>query len=178
VEWFLRYFSISAAMFKNPNSKVYLGFGFASALIYCIPVYFFVQKSDYTQSWLLYLGNFLFMASIGIFIFYIIRPGHSTAGTFGLIIISQKQVLRSLVPAVAFSFILLIILIPGLFEHGVAGKYMINKPANTIHDKTNGLDFMVIANAAIGNFVTGSFVSLLLPTAMKIKGRRNKNQAP
>lgn len=60
-------------MFKSPFLNIYLSFALAAALVYSIPVYFFITEADYTRSWLLYLGNFLFMIVIGTYLFFISR---------------------------------------------------------------------------------------------------------
>src|SRR5579863_5510846 len=123
-------------MFNRPVFKIYLIFAIAAALFYCVPVYFFILAADYTKSWFLYLGNFSFMILIGVFLFYISRYRQSDPGMMGFMILGEKQVLRSTALALLLSFILLVILIPGLFEKGPPGRIIINKPANTIHDKT------------------------------------------
>ncbi len=153
-------------MFKSPFLNIYLSFALAAALVYSIPVYFFITEADYTRSWLLYLGNFLFMIVIGTYLFFISRIRQKNPGMFGLMLTGEKQVLRSTALALLLSFILLLILIPGLLESGIAGRVIINKPANTIHDKTNGLDVMVIANAVIGNISSGSFASIILAPSL------------
>jgi hypothetical protein len=161
-------------MFNRPVIKIYLIFAIAAALFYCVPVYFFILAADYTKSWFLYLGNFSFMILIGVFLFYISRYRQSDPGMMGFIILGEKQVLRSTALALLLSFILLVILIPGLFEKVPAGRIIINKPANTIHDKTNGLVFMVIANAAICNFITGSFAIWILSASLNNKSRKGE----
>ncbi len=161
-------------MLNRPILKIYLIFAFTAALFYCVPVYFFILAADYTRSWFLYLGNFLFMIVIGVFLFYISRYKQSKPGMMGFMILGEKQVLRSTALALFISFILLVILIPGLFDKGPAGRIIINKPANTIHDKTNGLVFMVIANAAICNFITGSFAIWILSASLNNKSQKGK----
>ncbi len=156
-------------MFKSHFLNIYLSFAIAAALVYLIPVYIFITEADYTRSWLLYLGNFLFMIVIGVFLFFISRFRQTNPGMFGLMFTGEKQVLRSTALAVLLSLILLLILIPGLLESGIVGKVIINKPANTIHDKTNGLDVMVIANALIGNISSGSFASVILAPSLTKK---------
>jgi hypothetical protein len=155
-------------MFKHPLFKIFIGFAFAAAMVYCVPVYFFIGQADYTKSWLLFTGNFLFMLVIGSFLFYISRSAFRPFSMLSMMTAGQKQVLRSVLCCLIAGIILLIILVPG--------KYMMNKPANTIHDKTNGIDFMVIANSVIGNFFTGSFVTVIL--AASLTGRLKKNKKP
>jgi hypothetical protein len=156
-------------MIKNPSLKIYIWFAFAAAFVYAIPVYFFIGKADYTKSWLLFAGNFLFMLVIGFFLFYISRSGLRPYRMLTMITAGQKQVLRSLLFCLGAGIILLIILAPG--------KFMINKPANTIHDKTNGIDFMVIINSVIGNFFTGSFVTVILAASLSGQFKKNKESS-
>jgi hypothetical protein len=154
-------------MIKNYPFGLFIGFAIAAALFYCIPLYTYIRAADYTRSALLYLGNFLFMGVIGGFLFYI-RSREVILKMMDLIIAGQKQVLRSVGVALVFALLLLIIL--------GSGKYMLNKPANTIHDKTNGLDFMVIINTLLGNFLTGSFAVIILASALSGRVKRKKNK--
>ena len=155
---FYRLIISAGSMIKSPVLKIYVGFAFAAALVYAMPVYIFIGKADYTKSWLLFTGNFLFMLVIGSFLFYISRSGLRPGRMLAVITAGQKQVLRSVILCLITGIVLLIILAPG--------KFMINNPANTIHDKTNGLDFMVIANSVIGNFFTGSFITVILAASL------------
>jgi hypothetical protein len=160
-------------MSKNPFSKFYFLFGVIAALVYGIPAFVFIQKANYTESWVLYIGNFLFMIVIAFFLFYISRFKDIHSSTLSLIVDGEKTVLTGIVASALLSFILLLILVHGLLGTGTPGKVMTEKPANTITDRTNGLDFMLIMNSLIGNFVTGSFVSVMLAASLK---RKNKTE--
>jgi hypothetical protein len=161
-------------MLKNHFLKAYLVFAIAAALIYCIPVYFFIRYADYTRSALLYVGNFLFMGVVGTFLFYFRSKG-PILKMMGMIGAGQIQVLRSVTCAFIASFVLLVVF-KGLFANEPGGKYLINEPANTIHDKTNGLDFMVLVNSVVGNFLTGSFIVIILAASLSGKLKR-KNRS-
>jgi hypothetical protein len=156
-------------MFKRPYIKASVFFAAAAAIAYCIPIYFYIRRSDYTASWMLYLGNFLFMAVIGVFLFYYSGLNIPKGSTLSLVATGQKEVFLAMGFAVFLSFVLLIILVPRLFGTGVPGKIMANKPANTIQTRTNGLEFTVMTNSIIGNFVTGAFISVLLPPSLNIR---------
>ena len=156
-------------MTRNPLLKTQIGFALAATLVYVLPVYFFIGKADYTLSWLLFVGNMLFMVVIGCFLFYLNRSLFRPYRMMPMLIAGHKQVLRSVACSLIAGIILLIIMAPG--------KFMINKPANTIHDKTNGLDFMVIINSILGNFFTGSFISVILAASLTDQKKKSK-QAP
>lgn len=156
-------------MSKKHFFKIRLFFGVLAAIAYSIPGYIFIQKAIYTESWVLYIGNFLFMVVIGCFLFYVSGIKDNNLNTLSLIIAGEKTVVTGVIVSALLSFILLLILVHGLLGTGIPGKVMASKPANTITDRTNGLDFMLIINSLIGNFVTGSFVSVMVPASLKRK---------
>lgn len=164
-------------MFKKAFFKIYFIFAFLAAFIYCIPVYFFIRMADYTQAWLLYVGNFLFMAVIVAFLFYFSRLKNENLRTLSLIVSGQKAVVLGMAIAGIISFILLIVLIPGLFGKGTPGRVLSEAPVNILQGKTNGLISMVLIDSTIGNFVTGAFMSLILPASLRRRTQR-KDEGP
>lgn len=150
--------------------KSYFVFGIGAAIVYAIAGFIFIQKAIYTESWVLYVGNFMFMIIIGCFLFYFSRTKVNKATSLSLMVSGEKTVIIGVVASCLLSLALLVIMIHGLLGPGTPGKVMLDKPANTIKDKTNGLDFMIIVNSLVGNFVTGSFVSIMLPGSL-VKNR-------
>lgn len=154
-------------MFKTPFLRTNLIFGLLAGLIYCIPVFFFIQQANYTQTWLLYLGNFLFMVIIIVYLIFISKLKNENSGTVSLIVTGEKEVIFATLVAVILSFILLAVFIRGFFGNGIPGKVLSDRPVSIIHDRTHGLDFMVLTNAVTGNLVTGSFMSVILPASLR-----------
>jgi len=161
-------------MFRNPFLKTYLLFGLLAALLYCITAFIFIKKAVYTESWVLYIGNFLFMVVITCLLFYISRLKDDNSSTLSLSVDGHKTVIIGIIAATLLSFILLIILDPGYLGSGTPEKVMRDKPVTVINNKTNGMDFMLIMNSIIGNFVTGAFVSVLLPASLKRNQKTEK----
>jgi len=46
-------------------------------------------------------------------------------------------------------------------------KTLVEEPVNIIHDKTDGLSFMVFMAATVINFSVGSFTGIVLPFYLK-----------
>ena len=161
-------------MFKSSLRKIYLSFAIGGALVYCIPVFEFIVRADYTSTWLLYIGNFVFMVVIIFFLFFVSHLKSNNSKTLPLMKQGEKAVFLGTFFACLFSFILLLILIPGIIGHGIAGRQLTNRPANTTYDKTNGLAFMVMINSILGNIFTGSFVCALLPFSLKRNQKTDK----
>lgn len=144
----------------------YLGFALLASIAYGFTAFYFIQEEQYADTWVLYIGNFLFMGAIAAFLFYISKKMEAGTKILTLIKAGSFTTVIGVVFSFILSWVLLLILVHGLLGRGVPGKVMTGKPVNTIHDRTNGLDFMVVINSVIGNFVTGAFVSLILPASL------------
>lgn len=158
--------------FKKINIPATLRAGIIAALLFCIPAFFFIRRSSYIQSWLLYLGSFLFL--VVIFIHTLTdckrRRGETTSS---LIFASHVATLTGILFACLLCFILLSALVPGYLQPGQTAKALTNDPVNSIHDKTNGLSFQVFMAATIINFSVGSFTGIMLPFTTKIIRKRD-----
>lgn len=143
-------------------------YGILQALLFCIPIIFFIKDEQFSQAWLLYLGNALFLACI--FILVLIR---AKAG--GKKISPLNAGLSATFAGIIFSFILTIICIlifaPGLFNIGTANQTLHDTPAALPSNNDHGVLLMLLADIVIGNVVAGSFASVMASAAM----RRNKD---
>ncbi|MET0299950.1 MAG: hypothetical protein ABW036_09315 [Flavitalea sp.] len=163
-------------MFKGINVKPYIIHAAMAALLYCLPVIFFLKYADYTLTWILYVGNFLFLLVIALFLFTFNRRRDENAGTLVMLTASCITTVLGTIISVVLALVLLVIFIPGLFQSGVPDKILENGPAASILDKSEGLIFLVITNAIIANAVCGVFVSIIFPFAMK--GDQTKEKVP
>lgn len=161
-------------MNKPFNPKPYLIYGLLGAVVYCIPVTVFLSNPDFSQGWLLYLGNLLFLFAIVAFLYAFNRKRSENAATLAMLTAGHIATLIGIVISCLLAFILLVIMVPGYLGPGEAEKVLTGEPANTTDDKTRGLSFMVFATAIIGNLSTGSFVSIVFPFAMKADQTREK----
>ncbi len=161
---------------KGVNPKPYLVYSIIAALLYCVPLIFFINRADFSDAWLLYLGNFLFMLMIVWFLMTFNFKRDENAGTLAMFTASSITVVMGTIMAVILSLLLVVMLIPGLFQPGVADKVLINEPAQSVDGKTNGLIFMVLANAVFGNISCGMFVSIIFP--FTLKGDQTREKVP
>jgi hypothetical protein len=161
-------------MNKPFNPKPYLIYGLLGAVVYLIPVIIFLSNPDYSQAWLLYLGNLLFLFVIVAFLYAFNRKRSENAGTMAMLAAGHIATAFGVVISCLLAFILLIIMVPGYLEPGITDKVLTGEPANTTYDKTRGLSFMVFITAIIGNISAGSFVSIIFPFAMKADQTRER----
>ena len=153
-------------MEKPKFFSAYLGFAFLAAFVYSLAAFYFIKQERYADTWVLYFGNFLFMAIIVGFLFYTSSKMEAPTKTLTLIKAGSITTVIGVIFAVLLSLVLLLIMIHGLLGKGVPSRVMTGRPSNTVQDRTNGLDFMVVINSVIGNFVTGAFVSLIFPASL------------
>jgi hypothetical protein len=154
-------------MFKGVNLKPYITHALIAAFLYCLPVIFFLKAADYTRAWELYVGNFLFLLIIVLFLFTFNRKRDENAGTLVMLAASSITTVLGTIAAVVLGLGMLFIFVPGLAQPGIPDKVLTNAPGNSVLDKTDGLAFMVISNAIVGNVSGGLFVSIIFPFSMK-----------
>jgi len=154
-------------MFKHIHWTHYLLHAVIAAILYVIPVAVFIGDTTYSNTWLLYLGNALFMIVIAAFLFRFNGRRGKNASSMSMFAASNITSVMGILIACLLCFILITIMIPGLFQAGPPDKVLRGAPANTVQDKTKGLLWMVFGNAIIGNVSTGFFVSMIFPFALK-----------
>ena len=138
-----------------------------AALLYSIPVLIFIYNATYTDAWLLYLGNGLFLCTLSLFMLSYNRKKYENASAMFMLVSGHVTTLAGVFIACLICFIFLVLLVPGLLHPGIAGKVLTKAPVSSVDDKTNGLNFMVFVNAIIGNVSAGSFASIIFAFTVK-----------
>jgi heme/copper-type cytochrome/quinol oxidase subunit 2 len=149
-------------MFKNLKVLPLVKYGLLAAVLFSIPMIFFIRESTFSQSWLLYLGNFLFMLSVAGYMIYFSERKNENASTTSHLITGHVVTVIGVIVALIVSLIAIFLFVPGIFQSGQADQVLERAPAQEQGRKTDGLIFMVLMNAVVGNVSTGSFVSIIL----------------
>ncbi|MGH2648214.1 MAG: hypothetical protein ACRDE8_11630 [Ginsengibacter sp.] len=156
-------------MFKKAELVKLSKYAIIPAVLYCIPLLFFIKDETYTQTWLLYLGNALFLISLFIICIISNRQKDTTSPTstngWAITIIS-------IVFSCVLTLVILLVLAPGVFHLGSANEVLQQTPAAITKKNTHGLLFMLFATATIGNFAAGTFATLIA------RGSSQKDQVP
>lgn len=154
-------------MFKKEYLASYIKWGILSAIAFCVPMIIFVNSEAYRSTWLLFIGNVLFLVVIAAYMlsFNKMKGGDASTQTqmaAGHIATAIGIIISCIVAAIAIA-----IFIPDVFNSGLSDKAISDAPAQTGTGKTHGLVFFVFMNAIIGNICGGSFASIILPYAAK-----------
>lgn len=143
-------------------------YGILPALLFCIPIIFFIKDEQFSQAWLLYLGNALFLVYIFLFVLnYSKISNEKLSGLNAGFAVTFIGIFFSLI----LTIICILIFAPGLFNIGSANQTLHDTPAALPSNNDHGVLLMLLADIVIGNVVAGSFASVMASAAM----RRNKD---
>lgn len=163
-------------MFKKVNWFLTLIAATTAAVVFSIPVFFYLYDATYRESWLLFLGNFLFLVVIWIHTLRDNKKRSQNESTVSMVFASHMATISGVLISCLLCFLLLIFLVPGYLDSGMAGKTLTDEPANIIHDKTGGLSFEVFLSATVINFSVGSFAGIILPFYSKRNQTRDSRE--
>jgi len=135
---------------------------------------FFVRDAKFTETWLLYLGDGLFLFSLFISLVLLSKKVGSNANTGYMLMAGHAVTVMAIIMICFITFIVLLVYVPGLLNAGDTYKTLKQAPANTVEDKTRGLLFILFVNAVIGTFSAGSFTSIVTAYSIKREQRGDK----
>lgn len=169
-----RFFNESG-MLKKVNLVSSLRAGALAALLFCVTAFIYIQSADYTLSWILYVGSFLFLIVIWVHTMQENRKRKENESTVSLVFASHVTTIIGVFISCAICFILLAVMIPGYFSSD-ADKVLTSEPGNTIIDRTEGLSSHVFIAATLVNFSVGSFAGIILPFYAKRNQTRDSRE--
>ncbi|MEP6949696.1 MAG: hypothetical protein ABI863_10500 [Ginsengibacter sp.] len=133
-------------------------YGILPAISYCIPVLFFIREDTYSDTWLLYLGNGLFLACMFILgVVYNRKKNINGSVSYNGWVIT----VISVVLACILILVLLVLFAPGVYHISSTSEIFQQAPAAISKKGSGALLFMLFANAIIGNFCAGTFATLI-----------------
>lgn len=148
-------------MWKKIHWRRYLTYAIVAAILYVIPVIFFLKRANYSDAWLLYLGNFLFLFVVTAFLFAFNKQRQQNATTVSMLTAGHITAIMGIIIACIFCTALVFAF------NATAHKVLADAPANTVKDSSGGMGFMLFANAIFGNIVAGSSASIIFPFVLK-----------
>jgi hypothetical protein len=161
-------------MFKHPVILfAYFKYSILPAIIACIPIFFFLRDSKFSETWLLYLGDGLFLCAMIVVMILLNRKAEVDPATGSLLIVGHAITIFSIIIVSIVALILLLVFVPGIFSND-AERTLEQTPANMVHGNTNGLAFIVFMNALFGTGSAGSFASIMMSYTMKKEQRGDR----
>jgi len=135
----------------------------AAAIAYAIAAWFYIVAVSYSESWVLFIGNFLFAAVIAVFIAWYYKRHRAGINIIKMITVGGKTAVAGIGIACIMCFLLLWIFMPGVFRPVSASHLQLNSSPAQFSGKNQGYALILFMNAVLGNAGAAFFISLLLP---------------
>lgn len=161
-------------IFNKKHLKEYIFFGAMAAILYLIPLFFFLLNNSYENSYYLYIGNALFFLVIFYYNIKLLYRPYDKQRAVSMLIAGELVTLTGIVLAVVTSFILMLAFFPGIFSLKAPEAILSNAPAAAEVVRPSGLLFMIFINAIICNFGAGSLISVMVSYAGKQNQTKDK----
>jgi len=154
-------------MFKKEYLLSYIKWGIIAAIAYCVFMVSFIKSEEFSSTYLLYIGNILFLVVIALYMLNFNKNKNENASTQTMTAAGHITTVVGIIISCIVAAIAVSIFVP-------SDTVLENAPAVTGTGKTHGMVFMVFMNTIIGNLVAGSFVSIILPFSAKKDQTKDK----
>ncbi|HEV8082572.1 MAG TPA: hypothetical protein VGP55_05190 [Chitinophagaceae bacterium] len=145
------------------NFSHFYKYAFVPAILYCIPVLFFIKEDTYRDTWLLYLGNGIFLACLFILkVIYNSKRNTNVSIAYNGWVVTFIGIIFSCMLIVG----LLILFVPRANHINSMREALQQTPAAISNRNMYGLWFILFASAIIGNFCAGAFATLIAKGAL------------
>lgn len=163
---------MSNPLFNRKHLTDYLIYGVISAVLFIIPVWYFLSQGQYTKSWLVFSGSALFMLAIMFYAIMLTRRRSDYKSTWQRIMAGEGTIIVGIVLSLLASIILCFVYIPG-FMSGQPGAYLEQTPTGQDHNYTGTIMYIFLAGV-LANFGAGSFINILVFYALKVNQTKDK----
>ena len=161
-------------MFDRQHLKEYFLYGSIAALLYMVPVIYFLYNHKYENLYYLYIGCFLFMVSIFYYNYKLLDRQFDRKRAVSMLISGHLAVLAGIILACLFVIVSMLFAFPDLFSNMPPEQVIPNANDTNKIGNPGYLLLMILSTATIGNFGTGSFISLLITYAGKRDQTKDK----
>ena len=164
-------------IFNRKHITEYLSYGALGSVVFMIPVLYFLYHNKYENMYYLFIGCLLFMAVIFFYNYKLLNRPYDKKRAVSMLLASEMAILASVLISSLFIVIAFLFFFPHLFTNMQTDRIVQNAPAQVEAYKPTGLLMMVLAVNVLGNFSTGSFISVVTSYAGK-KDQTRDQPAP
>jgi hypothetical protein len=154
-------------LFNSAHIVEYIIYGLLASICYICFVLLFLNEHEYQNLYYLYIGNFLFMLAIGMHVYQLTSRPFEGRKSMYMWIAGQISTLAGVLLSCVMILAAMAFLFNYLFRPSAVGNVMPNAPATMHMTKPSSLMFVILLNATVANFCTGSFAALILAYAGK-----------
>ncbi|MEP6674792.1 MAG: hypothetical protein ABJA78_06545 [Ferruginibacter sp.] len=159
-------------VFDRQHIREYFVYGSIAAVLYMIPVWFFLADAEYKNLYYLFIGIALFMLTILCYAYKLVYRPYERKRSVAMLTAGHLATISGIAIALLLVLISVLIFFPHLSIPLPADSILKGAPATLQPHRPSGLLFMLLAVTAIGNAGVGSFISV----ATSYAGRRGRSE--
>jgi len=143
--------------------KQIIGFSIAAAVLFSITAFIYIRKAAYDETYVLYVGNFLFAGVIGFFIVWYYKKHERNVKTVRLILNGHIVAFFGIIAACLLVLLLSVIFTPSMHTALNDGKSVLKGAPGWFSGSNFGMQEILYLDAIFGNAGASLLTSLLLP---------------
>ncbi|MEO8174117.1 MAG: hypothetical protein ABI581_13580 [Sediminibacterium sp.] len=164
---------------KNPvfnarHIREYFMNGLLAAVLYTIPVLFFLSAKKYEDFYYLYVGTGLFMFTIFFYALRLVNRPYDSKRAVSMLIAGNLATLAGVFIAVLFVVAGFFVYFPDIFSVTPTQSLIQDAPSTIQPARPSGLLLMILILTIFGNTAVGSFVSVITAYVGKKNQTRDK----
>ncbi|HTB51305.1 MAG TPA: hypothetical protein VK718_00915 [Ferruginibacter sp.] len=160
--------------FDKKHLTEYFLFGLLAAVVYSIPVEFFLNSDKYENFYYLYIGSGLFMAAIFYHTYRLIDRPYDKNRAVSMMMSGLLTTVVGVLIASLIAFISVFAFFPDLFSSHPVINMVKDAPVDGQPKYPFNLLFMILGVTIIVNMLIGSFVAVVTSYATKRDQTRDK----
>ncbi|HEX7691281.1 MAG TPA: hypothetical protein VF408_02770 [Sediminibacterium sp.] len=160
-------------LFNRYHLREYIIFGGAGALLYSATIWYFLARARYADSWIVFIGNGLFMLMIIWYALRLTTRRNDYKSVWKMLMAGHLAALVGITFCVIFCMILCFIYIPG-FMSGDSKDAFLQKAPEGMNVDNSGTLLQIFLPATIGNFGSAAFMSLVISYVLKPNQTKDK----
>ena len=160
-------------MFDKQHIREYFIYGSIAALLYMIPVWFFLKNNAFQNLYLLFVGSLLFMFCIFFYAYKLIYRPYPSRKAVAMLTAGNLASMVGVAISVILVLISVFLFFPHLIKEVPHNQVLSGSPVTLQPDRPIGLLGTILLVTIIGNIAVGSFISII--TAYAGRSRRIKD---
>jgi heme/copper-type cytochrome/quinol oxidase subunit 2 len=153
--------------FDEQHLTEYFLFGSLAAILYAVPLEFFLYSDQYNNFYYLYIGVGLFMCAIFFHTYRLIDRPYDKSRAVSMMISGLLTTITGVILASIIAFVSVFIFFPDLFSSHPVINMVQGAPATGQPKYPFDLLFMILGVTIIMNMLVGAFVAVMTSYATK-----------
>lgn len=154
--------------------REYLLFGGSAAAAYLIALIIFLSTGKYQNLYYLFIGCILFMAIIFFYVYRLLFTRYDEKRAVSMLMAGHMATFAGIIISAVLSVIAVFIFNPEVFSASSTAQVLPNAASQDRSNAPGYLLMMILFTAILGNFATGSFISVIVSYAGKKDQTRDK----